>query len=542
MARKNRYDAPFRPSLDKPPADDATEVTIRGRRGLLPVDDETNFGEGKGGSELEEELLKVDPRALAQRLARARTGRSERPAPRRSLPEDQPTTLGPSTEGPSIENPVPLEDPVMLARRLAREAKARLGQTDDLNDETARSTTPGRPRTKHLARPEKKASHPPARPRVSTPQEQPATRTPQRPRVVRQKARPRNGQPPARARRTSQPDARVGEETQKRADARRDAERKEAERREARRAELDRLEKLNRVEEARRERARRDEARENAPTPKPPPSRPTPMPAPPRRTQPPERAKAPPVPRPDSPAAPEVGAPPPEDPAALAVRLAAEAKARIARSATPPLEREATPTQNDPVVEPAAPSTATPAEAREPATPPAPAGRLAARAPRPKKKTSAAETVKRLSAEPAPARSYTPPTGARAEDLAVLAPAAAAPVAQVQAPEEARPLGNPLSLLAATLPGVLIESEHQVTNAEVFQALWEAHQARAIRAGRLSLAATATLLLDHVGSGRPLVAARIGYASKQWAAFMAADNGQLLAIVEMPEIYLAGIR
>jgi hypothetical protein len=101
---------------------------------------------------------------------------------------------------------------------------------------------------------------------------------------------------------------------------------------------------------------------------------------------------------------------------------------------------------------------------------------------------------------------------------------------------------DPMAALDALLPGVQIVSQHPIRQLPVFRALWEAHQARAIRSGRLSLAASATVLLHHVEAGRPLIAARIDFAEQAWAAFCAGDTGEVLAIVDTPEIYLAGIR
>lgn len=560
MARKNRYEAPIRTSLERgtsserPPPDDATEVTLRTRGGLLPVDDETNFASSRKGAELEAELLKVDPRALAQRLARAKGEVAETtvraPVRRgREMPEDQPTTRGPALEGPSEANsvgsPVPIEDPAALARRLAEEAKARLARTDDLRDETARESSPGRPRTDRPA-PERKSA--PIDRTVRAPRQS------QRPTVVR-KSSP-SSEPPQLNAKPAQPMSERVRAAQKRA---RDATPAPATPRATPAPAPSRVTPRTAPTPAPAPpRATpapaptRAAERPEPPRPEPAraePSKPTPMPAPPRRTAPPHREPAPPVPHPTSPP-PMVAeaAPPPEDPAALARRLAMEAKARLARSGTPAPERQSAPPLASAPLEPEPLTSTTVAPAIEPAPPVAPErsagtsepapGRLADRAPRTRKPLSAAEALARFSAEPAPTRQSTP---AAALGPSYTAPVEASPV-PLPPPPDAQPLVRPLSLLAEILPGVLIESEHPVSNAGVFRALWEAHQARAIRAGRLQLAATATLLLYHVERGRPLLAARVGYANQQWAAFMAADDGQLLAIVDMPEIYLAGLK
>lgn len=422
MARKNRTNAQSPQAFGGPPPDDATEVTVRSGRGLLPIDDETNFGDANKGSELEQALLEVDPRELARKMARRKRDLKPTPTKRQApsrrlpveLPEDQPTTLGPATDGPQ-ESPITLEDPAALARRLAEEAKARLEPETTSPPRTARRSRLTQRRTSRVR------TDAPAEPRRKAP------RSP----VTRQATRP---------------------------------------------------------------------------------------PAPPRT--------------------------PSEDPAALARRLAREAKEKLGQTAEPAQPRQAA-TRPVPTPKPAPPRrkpkgvempppeapTAVMAPLEAPPEPPKKKS-LAERAPRRKPPVSAAEQARKLSAEPAPQRKVEPTASRKMTFTPPPEPA----------PRDAQPLSPSVSRLAALLPGCTILTEHPVQQVNVFLALWEAHQARALRNGRLPLAATATLLLEQARKGRPLIAARIRHADTEWAAFLAADDHSLLGIVEMPEIYLAGIK
>ncbi len=143
MARKPR---PEPPSRRTPPADEATEVAIRGGHGALPVDDETNFiGVGRR-SELDEDLLKIDPRALARRLARSR--KATTPSPDRALPEeDQPTTrsfraVERATPAPKSRRGHP--SPPTDARRASPAARRRSG-AERRPSATNETTAPRRP-------------------------------------------------------------------------------------------------------------------------------------------------------------------------------------------------------------------------------------------------------------------------------------------------------------------------------------------------------------------------------------------------------------
>lgn len=493
MARKNRYDAPRRSALGQPPPDDATEVTVRTGRGLLPVDDETNFGDSSRGSELEAELLKLDPRALAKRLAASassdvRETTVRRPAVRRAvaeMPEDQPTTIGPvpnmTMEPSASSSPLPIESPAALARRLAAEAMARL----------ERPAPTSKPQTSSKA-PTPRRPAPPAERAVSkAPQRRAKSRPTPRPAPPRRTVKRQPSEPPTQPA-SKQPDTQASPDVA--ADTHRPA--------------------------PKREERRRRRSLVSA------------EPAPPRKRRAPRT--------------------PTEDPAALAHRLAEEAKARLS-IASPPTKPSAASeaatsitnvaavvrtAQTAPV---ATPKSAAPPPAPKPEAatataplppdasleqPPRPKSRLADRAPRIHKKRSAADAVKHLSVEPAPLRAAAPPIGP----------------ATSSAPVAATPLSAPLAALTRVFPGAIIESEHRVEQVTVFKALWEAHQARAVRSGRLPLAASATVLLAHVDAGRPLMAARIHFANQSWAAFCAGDTGALLAVVDTPEIYLAGIK
>lgn len=503
MGNENPYDAPALPSMKSgPAADEHTEVALQQKRanGVLPVDDETNFGDlenaiGRSSAGLDESLLSVDPRALAARLASASDDVGDpqplprkgglSPEKRRELSEDEPTLLGgpagrldpkelarqlaeqakarlAAQKAPEPEKPVVKEDPVALAKRLAEEAKARIAA--EAEKKRAAETIPE-----------------PEPPKPSIIQKNPAAKTDQ----------PKED-PVALARRLA-------------------AEAK---------------------------------------------ARMTPQPAQPREPvavppEPKKKAKA--TPPPPPPRAPEL------DPASLSstdVDAASEAReptgkgskrrskslleraprAKSGRSAVEAIKVYTTEPSPERVSAP--PRKATP----EPAAPRAeePQGRrIETPTPPPMRATEIlAEVAKSSGLTTSPPAPPPLPPEPEADETAPSAPAP-----QVDATETVE-LHEHLDVLRDLLPDAVIESERPVRRPNVFVALWEAHQARAVKDGHLELAGAATLLLTHarrVPEGQ-LVGVKLTRAGKGWAAFVDKTTGELLAIVPRPEIYLAGLQ
>jgi hypothetical protein len=82
----------------------------------------------------------------------------------------------------------------------------------------------------------------------------------------------------------------------------------------------------------------------------------------------------------------------------------------------------------------------------------------------------------------------------------------------------------------------------QPTNT-VLRALFLAHRARGIMTHDLPLVAAASVLVDaaaRVPEGR-LFALRSGLAGTDYAVFVDADRGAILAVLAPPDLYLAGL-
>lgn len=251
---------------------------------------------------------------------------------------------------------------------------------------------------------------------------------------------------------------------------------------------------------------------------------------------------------------------PQETPAELARRLAAETRARIAKEAAEAPPPEPTPAPPEPVAR-AVPE---PEPAPEPARPRTSSG-LAARAPRsraPQSAQQALEALKESTPAPAPVRmtrrnpvppeaSVPPPEPAPKVERAAPAPSpspvvSAPPSPVVSVPPAPSPAVTPpyLASLMALLPTASIERERPVLKHGVFKALWEAHQARAVKDNQLELAAAATVLLARIQQRSPgdIMGVQLTHQGTSWASFVDRTTGEVLALVPRPAIYLAGLQ
>ncbi len=264
-----------------------------------------------------------------------------------------------------------------------------------------------------------------------------------------------------------------------------------------------------------------------------------------------------------------------ESPAAMAARLAGEAKARLAPAPAPSGLAASAPPPGRSSLAAAAPPPARPRPAAPPPSyddggdefsTPAPAAQA-------KKKKAKEE------ATPAPAFTAPPPLAARiapkkltaadairlameeeeraeivaasARPVALAAPRAAAPTVQpavaapqlVAQPAAPRPFQSPDAVLRAVLPSATVSNVTPVANAIVLRALFQAHRARGVMTHDLQLVAASCVLADaaeRVPQGR-LFALRANLAGTEYAAFIDCDRGVLLALVAPPDLYLAGL-
>lgn len=232
-----------------------------------------------------------------------------------------------------------------------------------------------------------------------------------------------------------------------------------------------------------------------------------------------------------------------EDPAAMARRLAAEAKARIQAAAAPAAAPAAPPPEP---AAPAAPTRSLSERARRPLSA-AEAFRIAAeREAQEAREAEAAEAARQQAlaaekaAEPAPAPA-----------APVVAAPAVAPVAAPAAPSlppavaaEPTLYGRaPQEVLRERLPDVEVLGLTTVHDRAVFRALWRSHRARARAEGALELLVTADVLLDaaeRVPAGA-LHALHIRSAGRPWAAWVDGDRQVVLGLAPTPDIYLAGL-
>jgi colicin import membrane protein len=227
---------------------------------------------------------------------------------------------------------------------------------------------------------------------------------------------------------------------------------------------------------------------------------------------------------------------PEEDPAAMAKRLAAEAKARLAKPTAPKKRSLA-----DRAINPKALASKLAAEKKadleakrqqnleklsaktgsadadavttldvpvQPKTPDVPAAAAAPAAKKKKKKKAApkkslrdrAQKTKKLSAAEALAAALTFEKSAPPKK-ASKAKAAPAPTPDATAVETASPVSStdPAEVIQALLPDAGVGEPILVTNPAVFQALWKAHRARAVHDNDLNRVATASVLLEAIG-------------------------------------------
>lgn len=117
-------------------------------------------------------------------------------------------------------------------------------------------------------------------------------------------------------------------------------------------------------------------------------------------------------------------------------------------------------------------------------------------------------------------------------------------VGEPAAPAAAQaPMGDPLHVLRERLGDAAVDQLKRVDNRVVFQALWQAHRARAVADGDLAVIVTADVLLDadkRVPAGA-LFAARVGWRGQTVAVWVDAQRGTLLAFSATPDIHLAGL-
>lgn len=156
------------------------------------------------------------------------------------------------------------------------------------------------------------------------------------------------------------------------------------------------------------------------------------------------------------------------------------------------------------------------------------------------KKPQAAAPAPRPAAQPAP-RPVAP-----AAQPAAARPAAPVPgtVTVAQPAPRPRAVADPAdaaSVFAELLPGASVEPPIQVSQLDVFRALWRAHRARAQHDQVIELVATASVLLDAAERGAHLAAARVTMGGATWAAWIDLDRRVLLGVAKPAEVYLAGL-
>lgn len=237
-----------------------------------------------------------------------------------------------------------------------------------------------------------------------------------------------------------------------------------------------------------------------------------------------------------------------EDPRELAKRLAAEAKQRLTQAVPSDtedpralarrlaVEAKRKHQQPEPPTPPLSPTDPTPLPAPTAQAPLPPLSERAAR----RTLTAGEALAKARAAErdrPARQQRATPP-GQRTT-----------PPVQRGAPPVRRPAAAPTSgsrtaeaALRAVLPRAEIGQVEGIENAQVFQALWQAHRARAQHDGDHALIATASVLLEAIrrlGAGN-LACARVSVGGHAYAGFVDVHTGTLLGLVQPADVYLTG--
>lgn len=221
-------------------------------------------------------------------------------------------------------------------------------------------------------------------------------------------------------------------------------------------------------------------------------------------------------------------APPAEDPRELARRLAEEAKARASvRTSVAPVAPP----------QPAAPEKRSLADRAAKPLSPQEALRLAIEE-EARQAAAPKVVVTRSSIKPG----ASPPAAAQPAPAAAPRPAAAQPAA---APRPAEPVTvrDPSALLGERLAGAHVLRVLPVNNRVVFQALWQAHRARAAVEGDIALLVAADALVDaaHRVPEGALFAAELSWRGEAWAVWLDAARGAPLAAARHPELLLAGL-
>ena len=127
---------------------------------------------------------------------------------------------------------------------------------------------------------------------------------------------------------------------------------------------------------------------------------------------------------------------------------------------------------------------------------------------------------------------------------ALAAPVAAAPAPVVAAPApvvSAAPAADPAAVIAKALPkATLLGDLLPVSNIAVFTALWKANRTRAVHTNDIQGIVTANVLLEAVGRVS-IVAAKVNHDGADWAVWVDAASGTLIAAATPAEIYLTGL-
>lgn len=208
----------------------------------------------------------------------------------------------------------------------------------------------------------------------------------------------------------------------------------------------------------------------------------------------------------------------PVDPAALAKKLAEEAKARNL-----------------------AKKLAEQAKAAAPAPAPKKSS-LADRAPKPMSAYEAMRlAIEQEKAEEAAKAAAPKPAPKPAAPKAAAKPAPK-PVAPAAVPAQAA-LPDAGELLAQRLPSYTVQSVTAVSSLAAFKAVWTAHRVRAAAEQNAALVVTADVLIDAAGRlpAGSLFAAKITGADESLAVFIDTANGALIGAAAPADLYLAGI-
>ncbi|MFT4622004.1 MAG: hypothetical protein ACI8PZ_000656 [Myxococcota bacterium] len=254
---------------------------------------------------------------------------------------------------------------------------------------------------------------------------------------------------------------------------------------------------------------------------------------------------------------------PAEDPRDLARRLAAEAMAKRETQAQKSGLASAAPPPGRVVAEvPAAPKKRRKKKKKAPSSETASPG-LAGAVPPPEAAAAAPRPSLAARASQAPVMSAQEALAAALAAESSSPPAAATPTAKGPSKTKKRrraapeaPAATPAAapappadqfdaggVVISVFSGAEIRRTIEVTNREVFRALWFAHRARAVHEGDLGLVSTSSVLIDaadRLGDGC-LSAVRVRLSDRDHAMWVDTSRGVLLGVASPPEIYLAGL-